>query len=387
MEGLRVAGIAAPIVGPALAPKQRRRTQMRIPCWSLALVLAAACRTGAAVETSTSGTLVVLDKADATARLYDISSTVSSQSARGGATAREVVARTLRGVVPTGTGPHEVACRRGLAVVADYGAQADGHTLTVIDTRTAEVLRKIDLGEHRGPHGIDWIDDDHVMVTVERNRAILRVDVDRGKVLDVHETGQEVSHMLALAPDRSRAYVANIASDTVSAIDLSTGEVLAQIATGKGPEAIDVTPDGREVWVGNRGGDSVSVIDTRTLAVTTTLECAKFPIRLKITPDGRYALVSCAQSGDLAAFDVATRGLVRRIPMQISAIERGQGAFGGQFGESPVPIGILVRPDGKRAWIANTNADLVTEIDLESWSIVARLPTGRQPDGLGWAAN
>jgi DNA-binding beta-propeller fold protein YncE len=113
------------------------------------------------------------------------------------------------------------------------------------------------------------------------------------------------------------------------------------------------------------------------------LPCAKFPIRLKFTPDSARALVSCAQSGDVAVFDVATRTEVRRISMEVSATEASSGSML-QFGTSPTPIGILIRPDGKRAWIANTNADIVTELDLETWSIVARIATGRQPDGLGW---
>lgn len=311
--------------------------------------------------------LVVLDKSDATARFFD------------------AWTHELRFTAPTGVGPHEVACRNGLAVVCDYGEQQGGSTLTVIDASSGAVRQTIDLGEHRRPHGIAWLDDEHVVVTVEQSRALLVVDVARGAVDAVHKTFQNASHMVALSLPLRRAFVANIASNTVTALDLDSGEVLAQIPTGAGPEGLDVTPDGREVWIGDRAGDSLTVVDAQALSVRATLPCPKFPIRLKITPDGRRALVSCAMSGDVAVFDVATRAELRRIPMELSAGESARSnALGADFGEGPVPIGILIAPDGSRAWIANTNADMVTELDLTTCSIVARIPTGRQPDGLGW---
>jgi DNA-binding beta-propeller fold protein YncE len=36
------------------------------------------------------------------------------------------------------------------------------------------------------------------------------------------------------------------------------------------------------------------------------------------------------------------------------------------------------------AFVANTNADTITVIDLESLKIVDRLKAGREPDGLGY---
>ena len=328
---------------------------------------AAACASTTASDGH--GTLIVLNKSDANASLIDSR------------------ARTSRGVFATGTGPHEVAVSPDgkLAVVADYGEQQPGSTLTVLVAASGALVRKIDLGAPRRPHGIEFEDARHVIVTAEVSDAILRVDVLDGKLVDVLPTQQKASHMVVLTPDRKRAFVANIASSSVTAIDLKSGAILAQIATGKGSEAIDITPDGREVWVGNRAGDTLSVIDAGSLQVVATIPCAKFPIRLKITPNGKHALVSCAESGDVAVFDVASRTELRRISMGIDATANSADHML-QFGESPVPVGVLIHPSGQRAWVANTNADLVTELDLTTWSISARIPTGKQPDGLGWSS-
>ncbi|NUP94679.1 MAG: beta-propeller fold lactonase family protein [Planctomycetaceae bacterium] len=335
------------------------------PTLFVALFLAVSCAAPTPREPLPLGTLVILDKTDADALWFDLDG-----------------AQELRRA-PTGTGPHEVACRGELAVVCDYGEQVPGSTLTVLDTRDGRLVRKIELG-HKRPHGIEWLDERHVLVTSETSEAVLKVDVLAGEVAAVLPTGAKLSHMLCLAPDRSRVYTTNMGSDTASVIDLATGALLAQVPTGKGPEALDVSPDGKFLWVGDRAADTLTVIDTEKLERVATLPCAKFPIRLKFTRDGRHVLVSCAQSGDLAIFDARSRRELRRIPMELTPTDRAaENLLGHELAQSPVPIGIFVHPTEPVAWIANTNADLVTELSLDSWTVTRRIPTGRQPDGLG----
>jgi hypothetical protein len=74
--------------------------------------------------------------------------------------------------------------------------------------------------------------------------------------------------------------------------------------------------------------------------------------------------------------------------MEVKANESsnsGARLFGNQFGQSPVPVGILVARGVGHAFVANTNADIVTMIDLKTWQIVDRLVAGKEPDGLGYS--
>ncbi len=208
------------------------------------------------------------------------------------------------------------------------------------------------------------------------------MDVEKGKVLNAYATNQDVSHMVEVALGGRRAFVANIGSGSVSVIDLEKGVVARTIETGAGAEGISASVDGTEIWVTNRSADTVSVIDAESLEILTQIPCASFPIRAKATPDGKHILVSCARSADIAVLDAASRKEVRRIPQDLRAVDTGDRLFGDQFGESSVPIGIVIHPDGKKAWVAHTNADVVVEIDLESWKIVRLLEAGREPDGM-----
>jgi YVTN family beta-propeller protein len=328
----------------------------------------AAALLGVASITPGPDLLVVVNKSDDTVTILD---------AKTGA---------IRATVPVGKGPHEVEVLSDgrTAAVSDYGRQgAPGRTVTLVSVDAGKVVATIDLGEGTRPHGLEALADGRLLVTAEGTKELLVIDPSRERVTARIPTGREISHMVAAAADGSRAYVASIGSGTVSAADLASRKIAKDVATGQGAEGIDRTPDGREVWVTNRSSDTVSVVDARSLDVLATLPAPKFPIRVKITPDGRRALVSCAQSGDVAVFDVAARKEVGRIPLDREAVSGIQKrSFSNQFGKSPAPVGLLIAPDGKRAWVASTNADVISVIDLDRLEVIGRLTAGKEPDGL-----
>lgn len=316
-------------------------------------------------------TLVVGNKAEATVSLIDL-------------TTGEV-----RATLPTGQGPHEVEVSADgrWAVVADYGVRGfDGDTLTVIDVPAARVVRTIDLGRHSRPHGMRWLDDRRVAVTTEGSRSMIVVDVVDGAVEMVVATDQEVSHMIATTPDGSRAFVANIGSGTVTVLDLEAAAKVGDVVTGEGAEGVAVTPDGMQVWVTNRAADTVTVLAADTLEEIATLECPSFPIRAEATPDGRHVIVTGARSGDLSVFTTDPPQRVRTIGFDRQAADAEGRLFGDRFGDSPVPIGIEIAPDGATAWVALANADRIAVVDLASWTVTGTLTAGKEPDGMDYSA-
>ena len=327
---------------------------------------------GAAVSataTPGTGTLVVANKSERSASLVDVAS------------------GRVYATLPTGEGPHEVAVSPDgrTAVVTDYGTQqTPGRTLTVLDLAARRVVRTIDLGEYRRPHGAAWLPDGRrVAVTAETNRALLVVDVAAGRVEAAIPTEQAGSHMVVVSRDGRRAYVSNLGSGSVTAVDLEGRRVLRTVSTGRGTEGIDVTPDGREVWVSNREADSLTVLDAATLQARASRPSARFPIRVRITPDGRLALVSNARSSELRIFDVAARREVAVVPLRAEA-PPGAESMLGMRGE-PVPVGVLISPDGRTAFVALTGADAVAVVDLAGRRVSGFLRAGREPDGMGWS--
>jgi YVTN family beta-propeller protein len=320
------------------------------------------------------GYLMVLNKSANTAMLIDLKTD-----------------RTIA-TIPTGEAPHEVAVSGDgkIAVVGNYGTRANpGSSLSVIDLLSHNVVETIALGIYQRPHGLVFPGQGRqLLVTSESKQSLLLLDLDKkeiDKILHVFPTQQEISHMVAVTPDHRLAFTANIGSGSISVIDLKANKSLAPIPTGKGAEGLDVSPDGRQVWVSNRAEDTVSVIDVSSLTVKNTIKCPSFPIRLKFTPDGKEVLVSAAKSGELVFIDAKTYKEIRRLPFKLeAAADSKTRLFNDQFEQSPVPIGILIHPTGKWAYVAAAYADKVAVVDIKKRKLIKWISTGKEPDGLGF---
>jgi len=125
------------------------------------------------------------------------------------------------------------------------------------------------------------------------------------------------------------------------------------------------------------------VLDTAALRPLATLESKAFPIRVRFTPDGSQALVANARSGDVAVFDTKTRREVRRLRSDLKPKPGGQALL--TFGESAVPVGIVVSPDGARAFVAHTSADAIAAFYLPGGKPAGTLSAGREPDGMAYS--
>ena len=288
--------------------------------------------------------------------------------------------------VQTGAGPHEVVTSPDgrLAVVADYGTgPAPGRTLTVIDLVEQRVVRTIDLGEYRRPHGLQWIPNTRrVVVTCEQNMAVLVVDVTMGHVEFALPTNERGTHMVEISRDGRFAFTPNIGSGSVSKLDLIEKRLVKTAKVGTGPEAIALSPDGRELWVGDRQLNRVTILDARTLDSLGSLPTGEFPNRAKFTPDGRRVLVSNARSGTIAVYDAAKRQRLADIVIPYDTTRARDQMLGAAMGASAVPLGILMHPGGRRAWVALAATDQIAVLDLERMVVERMLEVGREPDGM-----
>jgi len=252
-------------------------------------------------------------------------------------------------------------------VVTDY-AGTPGNTLTVIDMASRRVVRTIDLGQYRRPHGIVYLPGDSlVAVTSEASGNVVVVSLAEGVVRRAVPTTQQGSHMVGVAADGIRAFTGNIGSNTVSAIDLATGAFLKTWEVPAQPEAINVTPDASEVWVGSNATGKVSVVRPAGGAVETAAEGFGWPYRVLFSPDGKTVLLPDLRKEELRFLDRATRRELGRI-----------GFPGGG------PQGITITPDGRYALESMSKQARVAIIDVAARTVVGYLPAGETPDGIGY---
>jgi YVTN family beta-propeller protein len=304
----------------------------------------------------------------------------------------QVVARA-----PVGPDPHEVIASADgkTAWVSIYGG-GRYHALSVIDLVAQKALPDIDTGALNGPHGITFVAG-KLWFTAEGAKVVARYDPASAKIDWVMGTGQNRTHMLYVTQDEKQIYTTNVSSANVSILEKITlppmgpppGMRPAQgtpppqppggnqprmdwnqtlIPVGKGDEGFDVSPDGHELWTANAQDGTLSVVDLASRTVTATLDAKTFGAnRLKFTPDGKLVLISMLGGGDLVIYDAASRKEFKRVKI-------GHGA-----------AGILVDPDGTRAFISCGPDNYIAVLDLKSFEVTAHIDVGGEPDGLAWA--
>ncbi|QCO68084.1 YncE family protein [Luteimonas yindakuii] len=285
---------------------------------------------------------------------------------------------TRRAEIATGAAPHEIAVAPGgrTAVVTNYGHQAPGNSLSVIDRDGAQT-RTFDLGTHARPHGVRFSPDgQRLLVTTEASGSLLMLDAATGVLERAFDIGDGVGHMVALSRDGTVAYVSKIRAGSVVRVDLTSGGVLERPA-GAGAEGIEVAPDGN-VWVTNRDADTVTVHDPESLAIRATLASSGFPIRVVFTPDGRHALVTNARAATLSVFDAASRQSVSTVPLAQPGREYRQTLLG----RAALPIGVIADPQRPRVYVAISGGNEVAVVDTARWEVIGRWTTGDEPDAL-----
>lgn len=291
--------------------------------------------------------------------------------------------------LPTGEGPHEIAVAPdgNTAVVSIYGTdEQPGNRLDLVDVWRARISNSIDLGQYRRPHGLAWLPDNRrILVTVEENRALLVVDIERGIVEAAIDTGAALSHMVVTDSAGRHAYVANIGSGSISVIDLQQERLLATASAGKGTEGIALSPDGQHLWVTNRESETVMVFETKSMRRLATLPAKDFPLRVVLSPDGSEALVSQAKGSRIEFFDTESKRSsgILEMPAEFS-LTNGRW-LGGAFGNFTLPIGILYHPDGKTAYVANAYGGFIAVVDIAGRKVTATLEAGAEPDGLAYS--
>ncbi len=315
-------------------------------------------------------TLLVANKSEATVSLFDLP------------------AAQLRATLPTGAGPHEVAVSPDgqRALVTNYGTrEMPGNSLTVVDVPGARVLGTIALAADSKPHGVEWLNKQRAVVTAEGTRSLLVVDVDALKVAQTIAVDQPVGHMVAVSAGLGRAYVANIGSGTVTVIDLAAGKKLSDLSAGEGSEGIALARSERELWVTNRAAATVSVFDSRALDKLADIRLPGFPIRAEADDPRGRVYVTLPQADALAVIDRESREERSRLQFDVRPDRSRKTLLGDMLPDSSIPIGVLLSGDGQSLFVAHSNSHVITVYDAQSLERRATIPTGLEPDGMGWS--
>ncbi len=304
--------------------------------------------------------------------------------------------------VPVGEDPHEVISSSDgkTAYVSIYGG-GSLHTINVIDLVAQKPLPDIDTKPLLGPHGLTFVNA-KLWFTVEGSKAIGSFDPPTSKVDWAMGTGQDRTHMIYVTNNTKKIYTTNVASGTVTILQdtpMPPGNfgppknsspnsnmrqpppgrtppgmqqhenwMITTIPVSRGCEGFDVSPDSTELWTASAEDGKIFIIDLTSKKLSATIDAnVNGANRLKFTPDGKLVFITSLGSGGLVVYDANSHKLLKQINI-------GHGA-----------AGILMQPDGTRAYIACGPDNYVAVIDLKTLDVTNKIDVGGEPDGLAWA--
>ena len=268
-----------------------------------------------------------------------------------------------------------------------YVVCEDDDSLLSVDLRSERVTRKVNVG-HKPKDVAISPDGQKLYVSNEWSDAVTEIDAASFRVLRTIPTGWGP---IGLTTDRAGKflYVANSISNDISVIELRTGTERKRLASWRSPHQATLSRDGRFVYVANLLGhlgrpdqspvSELVVIDTKSQSVAERIE---IPGVLELrhiaespAAQGGYLLIPFMRPKNLNPLVQVAGGWILTHGMAVVRPAVAEGPAGRTSRETTQILlddidyyyagtnGVTFTPDGRRALVTSSEADVVSVID------------------------
>ena len=183
----------------------------------------------------------------------------------------------------------------------------DGHTPTL--------ARRIATG--KTPSHL-WIDSKSTTVwaTMQDSNELVTIDLATQTLKSRVPTGPMPADVF-VTPDDKTLLLGLTGGDGVEVFDVSSGTPrrLRTLPTGKGAHAFRALGDRKHLLVSNRVANTISQIDYSTLQVVAEFPAPAGPDCMDVSADGQSIYVASRWARKLTVIDIPTRRVVRQIPV------------------------------------------------------------------------
>ncbi|MCX6591111.1 MAG: bifunctional YncE family protein/alkaline phosphatase family protein [Acidobacteria bacterium] len=187
------------------------------------------------------------------------------------------------------------------------------------------------------------------------------------------KSNSAVSGILVSA-DGKVLYAINNSDGNLYLLDTHSGRGVGRVKVGDHPFTGALAKDGKTLYIANLGSAEVAIVDVSnpgSPALTGTIPVGDHPNDLALRADG-VLFVSCGNTNDVVAVDVATKQQIEKISM----------ALGPKAPAGSTPNSLALTPDGKTLYVANADNNSVAVVDVEKRGkaeVEGFIPTGWYP--------
>ncbi len=244
-----------------------------------------------------------------------------------------------------------------------------GNSVSVIDTATNTVVATIPAGFRPRDIAITPDGSQAYVANLSNPGTVSIINTTTNSVVATISTGLGIEpNGVAIAnPTGAFAYVTNFRSNTVSVIDTAIRTVVATIAVGTEPTGVAVTPDGAFTYVTNLSTSSsvgsVSVIDNVARSVIATVAVGSWPRDLAISPNGAFVYVVNQVVNTVSVIATATNTVIATVSLSPAS----------------APVGVAFTADGAFAYVENNGTGSISIINTGTHTVVQTVPAGATP--------
>jgi len=191
----------------------------------------------------------------------------------------------------------------------------------------------------------------------------------------IMNVGEYILCDLALGNSDSRLFCAlgSPGDPVVKVIDTTSNSYIQEIPLPRlkdgsigQPWAITAHNQGQRAYVtlGTDLAGEVVFINTLSNSVEKTVEVGQNPFGIAVTPDGKKLYVANSNAASVSVVDTATGQVINKMQVGIN------------------PLRVAVTPDGSKVFVTNKVSNTVSVINTATDSLICNLPVGKAPVGI-----
>ncbi len=285
-------------------------------------------------------------------------------------TVLDVVHMRQQGVLIVAAHPVALAANpaRNEIYTASEGLAGERGSLSIIDAETNRVASSIALG-HKPAEMVSDSAGDTLYVTNAGSNSVSVVDLHARRLTATTGVGER-PRALAISPDNSTLVVANEQSGSVSVLDLVNGNTAATADVPSQQEDVPARFPGHLAET-----KPAAALRLRLPIVRSTYPGCPGASSVAILPDASKAFIACSGGHQVMVLGLRRSdrsgrpGLVSREDQLLDMLDVGMG-----------PVRLILKPDGGEIFVANRDANTVSEIATGTNEVGGAALIGSRPE-------
>lgn len=171
---------------------------------------------------------------------------------------------------------------------------------------------------------------------------------------------------LALSPDESELYVACLHGKRLAVVDLLDGEEVDSIPTHLYSLDVKISSDGDFAFVSSIGRGLVSVVNLQTRSLVADIEVGDNPEGLAISADDQALYIANSDADSISVVDIDAQEVTATWPIYTEATTN--------LGASPVAV--VADRAGERVYVGCSGTNEITVFNTANGQVLGRIPGG-----------